>query len=124
LEIIVKLRGPDGSAYSDCFFYIEITELTKKEPCIAFLNCCHHPNVDTDGELCLFFLNKPNKYSLLDILYEINQLLIFPDFAQGYFSSDDFDLEKIPSFSKTFYFNEDFVKIESLFCEASHVDIN
>ena len=91
------VRGPEGTPYEGGLFHLDIyfpTDYPFKPPKVTFITKIYHPNVNTDGGICLDILKDEwtPALSLPQVLLSISALMaepnpdhpLVPDVAQLY----------------------------------------
>eukprot|EP00878_Enallax_costatus_P046972 GHUV01057315.1.p1 GENE.GHUV01057315.1~~GHUV01057315.1.p1 ORF type:complete len:111 (+),score=19.20 GHUV01057315.1:185-517(+) len=67
-EVEVQLQGPSESPFEAGLFKLRISVPDRypfEPPKVQFVTPVYHPNIDTQGRICLDYLNMPPKVGLL-----------------------------------------------------------
>ena len=95
----IVFMGSDCSPYEDGYFTLELLfnkgTFPKFGPEAKFIIKMFHPNVDTNGHVCINLLNQwDSKYSIVTVLYGILEIMDHPVASGGYWNEAKSLLEK------------------------------
>lgn len=84
----VDFLGSDCSPYEDGYFVLEFifkNTFPKYGPEAKFITKMFHPNVDSNGHICINLLNNwDSKYSIVSVFYGILEIMDHPIASGGY----------------------------------------
>jgi ubiquitin-conjugating enzyme (huntingtin interacting protein 2) len=82
----VFIKGPDGSAYENKWWYLYVTfhkEYPRNPPIFKFISVPFHPNISREGKICLSVLDLEYKpcCSVILLIVSIRMLFASPNFG-------------------------------------------
>ena len=84
----ICFQGSDCSPYEDGFFVLEFlfkNKFPKNGPEAKFITKMFHPNVNSEGHICINLLNSWDpKYSMVSVFYGILEIMDHPVASGGY----------------------------------------